>query len=462
MTHMLSRSRAANGAVRTLRRAWRSVALAGLSLLTGLQGACAAEAYDIDALVPERVVDARYFATHLHRLVAVAEPQARATPWPGGQIGALRLWDSSTRWADLEPSRGAFAFDRLDAYVAEAQSQGASLLMVLGSPPRWAAARPDEPGPYGPGSAAEPASMADWERYVAALAQRYKGRIEAYELWNEPYFSDLPADRGHPSAFFTGSVATMVELARRTRAVLARDDPQARLLTPGFVGGVERLDRFLNAGGGCCVDGVAYHFYADDEREFIKLHRAVRAVMARHGISRLPLYNTESGFAADDAHGPHAGTSLDRTTAAALLARSMVLGAFLGIDRFYQYAWDNGRSGMLQPGSLAPTASAAAFVAVRRWLLGTTLRACRLGSDGVVRCEGSRGANQLLIAWQASAARPGMIRLPASARPVSIDYAPALRRPIDAPAALRSGLVVGPDPVAVWWRSAPEARGVAP
>ena len=473
MTAMSSRRPAASGAVRMpqrmplrmplriWQRIWQRISVVGLWLSIALQSAWAAEPYDIAPLVPARVVDARYFATHLHRLVAVAEPQARATPWPVGQIGALRLWDSTTRWADLEPSRGTFVFDRLDAYVAQAQSQGVTLLMVLGSSARWAAARPDEPGPYGPGSASEPASLADWERYVTVLARRYKGRIEAYELWNEPYFSDLPADRGHPSAFFTGSVATMVELARRTRAVLEREDPQARLLTPGFVGGVERLDRFLHAGGGRYADGVAYHFYADDDREFIKLHRAVRAVMARHGVSRLPLYNTESGFAADDAPGPRAGTSLDRTTAAIQLARSMVLGAFLGIDRFYQYAWDNGRSGMLNPGSLEATASAGAFAAVRRWLLGTTLRGCRLKSDGSVRCEGSRGGNQLLIVWQASAAPPVVVRLAETLRAVSVDRAIDPQRPPDLRAVLASGLVVGADPVAIWWRPAAAGKGAA-
>ena len=120
--------------------------------------------------------------------------------------------------------------------MSRVQENGASVLMVLGSPPRWASARPDEPGPYGPGCAAEPANLDDWDRYVSAVVRRYKGRITTYELWNEPYFSDIPTDRDQPGAFFSGSVATMVNLARRTRAVLDRDDPKAVLLTPGFVG----------------------------------------------------------------------------------------------------------------------------------------------------------------------------------------------------------------------------------
>ena len=436
-------------------------ALALAMCVLALTGASGADSYDVDATTPPRVLSAAYFGTHLHRLLPVAEQEARtgartaarATPWPVGQIGTLRLWDSTTRWADLEPVRGVFSFERLDAYVATAQSQGASLLMVLGSAPRWAAARPDEPGPYGPGSAAEPLNLDDWDRYVSAIARRYKGRIASYELWNEPYFSDLPADRDHASAFFTGSVATMVELARRTRTALDREDPQAVLLTPGFVGDVKRMDMFLAAGGVRYVGGVAYHFYADADRDFIKLTRQIRAVMARHGISRLPLYNTESGFAARDDDPPVASGAAtpDRAMAAALLSRSMLLGAFLGIDRFYQYAWDNGRSGMLMAHTLAPTPSRQAFAAVRRWLLGTTLQGCRMASADTVQCAGTRDGVRLLVAWRTTPGPRATLQLPAFARVHSVEHAIEPAETVT-PAAATAGVAIGPVPVAVWWQ----------
>ena len=451
---MSSDARRANAAAPRPGR-WVRWVRAGFSLavlLPGIHGAAGADLYDIAPATPARVVGPQYFGTHFHRLLPVSDSGERATPWPAGQIGALRLWDSSTRWSDLEPSRGSFRFDRLDAYVARAQDEGASLLMVLGSAPRWAAARPDEPGPYGPGSASEPADLEDWDRYVAALARRYKGRVEAYELWNEPYFSDLPADRNQATAFFTGSVASMVELARRARAVLDREDPKAVLLTPGFVGGVQRFDMFLRAGGGRHVGGVAYHYYVDDDREFIKLHRDIRAVMTRHGLSWLPLYNTESGFASQG----------DGADAAGLLAHSMVLGAFLGIDRFYQYAWDNGRSGMVLPLTLQPTPSAAAFAAVRRWLVGTTLLGCHLEPAGTVRCEGARNGENLLIAWRAEGNSTIAMRLPASAQMIAAEHAVDRKQLINLRAVLDSGVVAGTDPVAVWWRPSNSIERVAP
>ena len=430
--------------------------LAWAVLLFVLRGAVAADLYDIPASTPARVIDASFFGTHFHRLVPEDAARPRTTPWPKEKVGSLRLWDSMTRWGDLEPVRGTFNFTRLDAYVAKAQANGASVLMVLGSPPRWASARPDEPGPYGPGCSAEPANLEDWDRYVNAVVRRYKGRITQYELWNEPYFSDFPADRGQPGAFFSGSVASMVDLARRTRAVLDREDPQAVLLTPGFVGSVHRMELFLRAGGAPYVGGVAYHFYASEDRELIKLHNDVRAVMSRYGLSQLPLHNTESGFAARGATAssvPAGSTLPDRTTGASLLARSMLLGAYLGLDRFYQYAWDNGNSGMVLPDTLAGTPSATAFYSVRRWLLGTTLNGCHLEPDNTVQCEGTRAGNRLLIMWRASGTSPTMVKLPPTLQPIAAEYASDQRQPIDLAAMRESGILLGVDPLVVWSRA---------
>jgi hypothetical protein len=445
------------------RRRLGSRAALALAALTALSAPMRApDPFAVAPADPPRVLAAGYFGTHFHRL-GVARGRWPATDWPGDQVGALRLWDSTTRWADLEPEPGRFDFARLDASVAAARAHGADVLLVLGSPPRWASARPDEPGPYGPGSAAEPRDPALWDRYVEAVVRRCKGRVEQYELWNEPYFSDFPADRGQPGAFFTGSAATMVELARRTRAVLQAEDPQARLLTPGFVGAPHRLERFLDAGGGAYVDAVAYHFYADDDEGFAALVRAVRAAMDRRGLRGRPLIDTESGFAIRGVEGQPAaddGGTIDRRRAAALLARTMVLGAWLGLERFYQYAWDNGRMGMLGPDGRTPTDSLAAWTAVRRWLTGTTLLGCASVDVQVVRCEGRRDGRGLVVAWRRAAGSPATLQLPEGLEAAAVDGVdpPAAS---SAPAGLREiALPADGMPVAVWTMpAAPDRHG---
>jgi len=419
-----------------------------------------ADLFDIPATHPPRVVTADYFGTHFHRLDH-AVGGFPATAWPGDVVGSVRLWDSSTRWADLEPTPGRFDFARLDALVDQARAHHANVSLVLGSPPPWASARPNEAGPYGPGSAAEPRDLEQWDRYLSAIMRRYKGRISQYELWNEPYFSDFPADRQQPGAFFSGSAASMVELARRARAAIDREDPQATLLTPGFVGATNRLDLFLKAGGARYVDGVAYHFYVEDDAEFVRLCADVRSVMLRNGLGSRPLFNTESGFAIRGSEGQplaEGQTPIDRRRAAVLLARSLILGAWLGVDRFYQYAWDNGRMGMLLPDGRTETDSLRAYAAVRRWLLGTTLQGCRSLAGGVVRCEGARGDDHLFIAWHEGPGDGGTFTMPRPFRAVSIEDAVSGPMPVDRDASRSLSLPADGSPVAVWAGSDATAR----
>ena len=413
--------------------------------------------FDIPAAAPPRVVTADYFGTHFHRLDHPADGYPR-TSWPGDMVGAVRLWDSHTRWADIEPGPGQFDFALLDALIKEARAHHAIVSLVLGSPPRWASARPNEPGPYGPGSAAEPADLDRWDRYLDVVIRRYKGQVSQYEIWNEPYFSDFEADRGKSSAFFTGSAAVMVELSRRARVAIARDDPKAQLLTPGFVGASNRLELYLKSGGARYVDGVAYHFYAEDDAAFVRLYSDVRGVMAREGMAGRPLYNTESGFALRGSEDQPIGlgeTPIDRHRAAVLLARSMMLGAWLGVDRFYQYAWDNGRMGMLLPDGLTSTDSLRTYSSVQRWLLGTTLQGCRTIEQSAVSCEGMRGTDHLIVAWQIDGRALTTLALPS--RPVleRADAVPIASMP-GAASALR--LPADGTPVAVWTNSEKPAR----
>jgi hypothetical protein len=101
---------------------------------------------------------------------------------PSFKIGAVRFWDSGTRWASIQPRRGEFDWTTLDRLVAGANHAGLPALFVLGGTPGWAA--PAAPkAPYGDGSrAAAPDHMRDWRTFVRALVRRYRGRIEAYEL----------------------------------------------------------------------------------------------------------------------------------------------------------------------------------------------------------------------------------------------------------------------------------------
>ena len=397
-----------------------------------------------------RAVDAAYFGMHFHRLVRKPGEPA-PTSWPEqATIGALRLWDCDTRWADLAPQPGRWDFDRMDAYVARAAAQGASILYTLGSTPRWASARPGEPGPYGPGCAAEPRSLADWDDYVRRVVDRYRGVVRAYELWNEPNFSDMPRDRGVPG-FFTGSVAAMVEMGRVARRAIDEIDPRARLATPGFVNGPDRLELFLKAGGASVCDAVAYHLYSKDANRFTSQLAEVREVMRSCGVSHLPLWNTECGVETQPgalASGAVVDDPAGEAGAAALVAQLLLLGAAAGIERFDYYAWDNGHTGMIDPQG-RPRPRLAAFAQTQQWLLGSRLAAAGSLPGGQFRLWGERDRERFVFVWadQEGSAR---LRMPpgwrASAVHRLLEPAPVQVDPAQAGAGSMFTMPVSPRP----------------
>ncbi|MEW6230907.1 MAG: glycosyl hydrolase family 18 protein [Chloroflexota bacterium] len=78
------------------------------------------------------------------------------------------------RWADHEGSKGNIDLGGLDGAVNRLSGSGLKILFSVVLPPRWAV------GAYG-----LPANYEDYGNFVRTLASRYKGKVQAYEIWNE-------------------------------------------------------------------------------------------------------------------------------------------------------------------------------------------------------------------------------------------------------------------------------------
>ncbi len=55
---------------------------------------------------------------------------------PSFRVGAVRLWDSGTRWSEIQPARSAFDWSVLDRQLTAAENAGLPLLFTLGATPR--------------------------------------------------------------------------------------------------------------------------------------------------------------------------------------------------------------------------------------------------------------------------------------------------------------------------------------
>ena len=378
------------------------------SLAALLPGAGAAALPSLTLLPPE--ADARferaYFGMHVHN-------DGQQRHWPDIDIGALRLWDADVGWAYLERETGRFDFKRLDEYVDWATQRGVEVLLTLGVTPAWASARPTEAGAYGPGTAAEPASLDAWRRYVRALASRYRGRIASYQVLNE----------ANERAFFSGSLQALVNMVVAAAEEVRRVDPAARLVAPSAVGLDDRVlwpSRLLKQGAAGSVDALAFHLYHSGHppEAMIAPVQKLRAAQAAAGHAALPLWNTESGYWMPNVMVPWSADEqrnmVSEDQVAAYLPRDLILARALGVQRFFWYAWDGSKMGLLSPLTQRPRPPAQVYGQTIRLLTGASLQRCARAANGLWTAQLRSAAGGALQAlWLDDAAGAARLRVAA-------------------------------------------------
>ena len=336
-----------------------------------------------DALRPAaEPIPATFFGMHIHRAPV-------STPWPSVPFKAWRLWDTHTTWAQLEPRKGDWDWRMLDRTVDLAQSHGVEVLYTMGRSPRWASARPNDRGrnPNAePGGMAEPRDLEDWRNYVRKVATRYKGRIKAYEVWNEP---NLPN-------FYSGTPEAMVSLAREAYTVLKQVDPTITVVSPSAVGptGLPWLEEYLKLGGGKYADVIGYHFYVrgQDPEAMLGFIDQVHEITRKYGVADKPLWNTEAGWLQPYRIDPQDGP--------AFMARAYILNWADGVSRFYWYAWDNqgARVRMTEDDEATSTPTARAYAELQRWMVGARMDSVKK-DDATWICQLSRDGMNSWILW---------------------------------------------------------------
>jgi len=332
----------------------------------------------------------------------VAALGAGATP--GVSVSSVRLWDSGVRWDQIQPTKGAYNWAPLDNAVAAAERAGASeILYVLGSTPKWAASTLSSTELYGPGTASLPKKSSYYLKYAKAVAERYKGRITAYQIWNE----------ANTRSFYNGGTydgwIKLAALTKKASKAIRGVDPQADIVAASstviptakfqtesfFYRYLRELKRQKAK-----VDAISVHLYPVNPKQGpdarVASIAAVRQVMARVGIKK-PLWDTEVNYG-------------DRRTAsqvvpkpkkaAAYVSRTYLDSARYGIARTYWYGWDIDVLGIsLTAPDGSVTRAGRAFLTTRDWLSAGTWTGCKT-SGGVTTC--SVGATRIAYAAKAT------------------------------------------------------------
>ena len=338
-----------------------------------------------DLTTPKMTIPDTYFGLHFHRL-----DDPNPTTWPSMPVPEWRLWDAGVTWADLEPAKGRWEFGRLDRYVSLAQRHSTGILLTLGGTPFWASSRPELQSNYTPGFTAEPRDLDDWRNYVRTVVSRYKGRIPAYEIWNEPNLKN----------FWSGTTDQMLTLTKEAAQIIHSIDPNAVVVSPSVTAnyGVPWFAEFLKKGGGQYVDAIGYHFYVDPQtlrpEDMVPIIQRVRQAMAENGLATMPLWNTETGWF------PPAKIDSDEL-AAGFLARAFILGWAAGLQRFYWYAWDNRGAAIITYKEVdrVVTPAGRAYKVVERWLVGARMEGCTESADQTWTCQLDRLGKKEWIGW---------------------------------------------------------------
>lgn len=123
-------------------------------------------------------------------------------------------------WREIEPvNKGDFDWSRTDRIMDQIDAHNLKVIIRLGVQPEWAGGGFPEIGP--------PNNPQDFTDYVAAVANRYKGRIDAYQIWNEPNLAREWGNRPPNAAEYT-------QMLQAAYQAIKAEDPYALVISAGM------------------------------------------------------------------------------------------------------------------------------------------------------------------------------------------------------------------------------------
>ena len=206
----------------------------------------------------------------------------------------------------VDPNFGGSTWTKFDDIVDRGSALGIKIMLRLDTSPGWALPADAVDG-LGP-----PVNASDYFDFVGEVAARYRGRVAAYQIWNEP---NLTSEWGrHPP-----DARAYSELLRGASVRIRAVDPDAKVVMAALAPTLTQNEDALNElvylqqlydyGVRGVFDVVAVQAYGlrggpDDPRidsGDVTFSRPVlvHAVMERNGDAGVPLWATEIGWNAN-------------------------------------------------------------------------------------------------------------------------------------------------------------------
>lgn len=157
--------------------------------------------------------------------------------WDDGAVGTQMEWiehllsfshvKHTFAWRSMEIQPGVWDFAQSDRILQEIESRDLQLIVRLGQVPDWATDGVLVSENREESHDAPPADMDAWANYCRVVAERYQGRIAAYQIWNEP---NLAREWGEKAP----NAADYVEVLRVCSEAIRAVDSEAILISAGL------------------------------------------------------------------------------------------------------------------------------------------------------------------------------------------------------------------------------------
>jgi|EndMetStandDraft_7_1072992.scaffolds.fasta_scaffold70591_2 hypothetical protein len=233
-------------------RARRAILVAsGVATLTA---SCLVATQPTSGAIPSRLIGVN--------TVTVRQDEFREKDFDALTRDGFRSVRLHVEWPIIEPEQGKFDWTSTDAQINAARQRGLSVLGVITYTPSWAVAPENRAGYIHPG----PADPATFARFVQIAAERYKDRIDSWEIWNEPNvlasFAPAP-DIGKYAAMLKAAYTEIKRISPNATVITGGTSPAVN--SPTSVAPADFIRGLFEQGAGDYFDAVAMHPYSAPE-----------------------------------------------------------------------------------------------------------------------------------------------------------------------------------------------------
>ncbi|MDK1032375.1 MAG: hypothetical protein QGD94_10240, partial [Planctomycetia bacterium] len=207
--------------------------------------------------------------------------------------------DGYCSWNNIEPKKGVFEYETTEVVWEKKSKLGFIPMPILDymanwdvpaeelKKQRWNGEKGHGQGGYLYGWSHVPSNFNEYGNYAAKMARHFKGRIFAWNIWNEP------------DCFWGGTKQQYVDLVQEAYQEIKKIQPDA-LIVAGDALNMGSFEQMYKLGIGKYTDVIGVHYIMGSQvvtrmtgKGIYDKIMAMRKIMAKYGDEDKPLWDTE-------------------------------------------------------------------------------------------------------------------------------------------------------------------------